>query len=105
MDERHISRRRFLGSAGVVAAATAPISAGILTSACKKEEAASKKELTAPLTLKLSSSLPNDPKFANGRVTYDALVKQINAHGLPHRITIHFFPANHLAQQIDTVNQ
>jgi TRAP-type C4-dicarboxylate transport system substrate-binding protein len=105
MDERDISRRKFLGSAGVVAAATAPISAGILTSACKKEEAASKKEVAAPLTLKLSSSLPNDPKFANGRVTYDALVKQIKAHGLADRIAVQFFPDNQLGQEIDVVNQ
>ncbi|MEO8715753.1 MAG: hypothetical protein ABI369_12135, partial [Acetobacteraceae bacterium] len=29
----------------------------------------------AETTMRLSSSLPNDPKFANGRVYYDNLVK------------------------------
>jgi nitrous oxide reductase len=84
-----ISRRSFLGSAGIAAAATAPISGAILSSACKKEEAASKRETAALLTLKLSSSLPNDPKFSSGRVTYDALVKQIKAHGLDDRIAVY----------------
>jgi len=100
-----ISRRAFLGSAGIAAAATAPISGAILSSACKKEEAASKRETVAPLTLKLSSSLPNDPKFSSGRVTYDALVKQIKAHGLDDRIAVQFFPDNQLGQEIDIVNQ
>ena len=36
----------------------------------------------APLTMRLSSSLPNNPKFANGRVYYDNLVKRLGAHGL-----------------------
>ena len=36
----------------------------------------------APMTLRLSSSLPDDPKYANGRVYYDNLVKQLAANGL-----------------------
>ena len=46
----------------------------------------------APLTLRLSSSLPNNPKFANGRVYYDNLVKRLGAHGLSDRIDVQFFP-------------
>ncbi len=36
----------------------------------------------ASLKLKCSSSLPNDPKFANGRVYFDNLVKSLKANGL-----------------------
>jgi hypothetical protein len=36
----------------------------------------------APMTLRLSSSLPNNPKFANGRVYYDNLVKRLATEGL-----------------------
>ena len=36
----------------------------------------------ATLKLKCSSSLPNDPKFANGRVYYDNLVKNLKGNGL-----------------------
>ena len=36
----------------------------------------------ATLKLKCSSSLPNDPKFANGRVYYDNLVKSLKAFGV-----------------------
>ncbi len=58
----------------------------------------------SPLKLKLSSSLPNDPKYANGRVYYDLLIKQLAAHGLQDQITINFFPDNQLGQEIDVVN-
>ena len=34
------------------------------------------------MTLRLSSSLPDDPKYANGRVYYDNLVKYVKADGL-----------------------
>lgn len=54
--------------------------------------------------LKLSSSLPNDPKYANGRVYYDFLVKQIAAHGLAEQISVTFFPDNQLGQEIDVAN-
>jgi TRAP-type C4-dicarboxylate transport system substrate-binding protein len=57
-----------------------------------------------PLKLKLSSSLPNDPKYANGRVYYDFLVKQIAAHGLDQQIAVTFFPDNQLGQEIDVAN-
>src|SRR5580698_6123542 len=58
----------------------------------------------APITLRLSSSLPNNPKFANGRVYYDNLVKRLGAHGLADRIDVQFFPDNQLGQEIDVVN-
>jgi hypothetical protein len=46
----------------------------------------------APMTLRLSSSLPNNPQFANGRVHYDNLVKRLAADGLADRIDVQFFP-------------
>jgi len=58
----------------------------------------------AVLKLKLSSSLANDPKFANGRVYYDNLVKQIAASRLAGQIEVAFFPDNQLGQEIDVIN-
>src|ERR1700751_2367598 len=58
----------------------------------------------APITLRLSSSLPNNPKFANGRVYYDNLIKHLAADGLADRIDLQFFPDNQLGQEIDVVN-
>src|SRR3954464_14537175 len=58
----------------------------------------------ATLKLKCSSSLPNDPKFANGRVYYDNLVKNLKAHGLGEQVEIAFFPDNQLGQEIDVIN-
>jgi len=58
----------------------------------------------AVLKLKLSSSLANDPKFANGRVYYDNLVKQIAASNLAGQIEVAFFPDNQLGQEIDVIN-
>jgi TRAP-type transport system periplasmic protein len=58
----------------------------------------------APMTLRLSSSLPNNPKFANGRVYYDNLVKHLAADGLADRIEVQFFPDNQLGQEIDVIN-
>ncbi len=58
----------------------------------------------APMTLRLSSSLPNNPKFANGRVYFDNLVKHLAADGLADRIDVQFFPDNQLGQEIDVVN-
>jgi TRAP-type C4-dicarboxylate transport system substrate-binding protein len=58
----------------------------------------------APMRLRLSSSLPNNPKFANGRVYYDNLVKRLAAHGLADRVDVQFFPDNQLGQEIDVVN-
>ena len=58
----------------------------------------------ATMKLKLSSSLPNDPKFANGRVYYDNLVKNLKANGLGEQIEVAFFPDNQLGQEIDVIN-
>src|SRR5215470_3059103 len=58
----------------------------------------------ATLKMKLSSSLPNDPKYANGRVFYDNLVKAIKANGLGEQIDVTFFPDNQLGQEIDVIN-
>src|SRR5216684_990506 len=54
--------------------------------------------------LKCSSSLPNDPKYANGRVYYDNLVKNLKANGLGEQIEVAFFPDNQLGQEIDVIN-
>jgi TRAP-type C4-dicarboxylate transport system substrate-binding protein len=58
----------------------------------------------SPTKLRLSSSLPNDPKYANGRVFYDFLVAQLGKHGLAEQITITFYPDNQLGQEIDVAN-
>ena len=58
----------------------------------------------AVLKLKCSSSLPNDPKYANGRVYYDNLVKHVKANGLGEQIDVTFFPDNQLGQEIDVIN-
>jgi tripartite ATP-independent transporter DctP family solute receptor len=58
----------------------------------------------ATMKMRLSSSLPNDPKFANGRVYYDNLAKQLKAAGLAEQIDVQFFPDNQLGQEIDVIN-
>ncbi len=58
----------------------------------------------APLRMRLSSSLPNDPKYANGRVYSDNLQKQLQSAGLAEQITVQFFPDNQLGQEIDVIN-
>jgi tripartite ATP-independent transporter DctP family solute receptor len=58
----------------------------------------------AAVKLRLSSSQQNDPKFANGRVYNDNLVKQLKAGGLDGQIEIQFFPDNQLGQEIDVIN-
>src|SRR6516165_2926832 len=58
----------------------------------------------AVLKLKLSSSQANDPKFANGRVFYDNLVRQIAASPLAGQVEVAFFPDNQLGQEIDVIN-
>ncbi len=54
--------------------------------------------------IKLSSSQANDPKFANGRVYYDNLVKHIKGNDLADQIEVAFFPDNQLGQEIDVIN-
>src|SRR5437660_2348557 len=58
----------------------------------------------ATLKLKCSSSQPNDPKYANGRVYYDNLVKSVKENGLGEQIDVTFFPDNQLGQEIDVIN-
>jgi len=58
----------------------------------------------APLTLKLSASQANDPKYANGRVYYDFLVRHLADNKLDEQIQIKFFPDNQLGQEIDVAN-
>ena len=58
----------------------------------------------ATVKLKLSSSQANDPKYANGRVYYDNLVKQLKSAGLDGQIEVAFFPDNQLGQEIDIIN-
>jgi tripartite ATP-independent transporter DctP family solute receptor len=62
------------------------------------------KAQAATTKLKVSSSLANDPKYANGRVYYDNLVKQVKANGMGEQIEIAFFPDNQLGQEIDVIN-
>jgi TRAP-type transport system periplasmic protein len=85
MKYRVVGRRSF-----VLGAALAPAIIGRAQAATTK--------------LKLSSSLANDPKYANGRVYYDNLVKQVKANGLGEQIEIAFFPDNQLGQEIDVIN-
>src|SRR5215813_5967239 len=87
-----VSRRAFITSSAAVAAGVV-LSPAIIGRA----EAAT-------LKLKCSSSLPNDPKYANGRVYYDNLVKQIKGNGLGEQIDVTFFPDNQLGQEIDVIN-
>jgi tripartite ATP-independent transporter DctP family solute receptor len=54
--------------------------------------------------IKLSSSQANDPKFANGRVYYDYLVKHIKANEISDQLDVSFFPDNQLGQEIDVIN-
>jgi hypothetical protein len=58
----------------------------------------------APLTLKFSTSQANDPKYSNGRVYYDFLVKQLAANNLSETVKVDFFPDNQLGQEIDVAN-
>src|SRR5260370_7694729 len=87
-----VSRRGFLRSTKATAAwpALAPAIIG-------RAEAATTK-------LKLSSSLPNDAKYANGRVYYDNLVKNLKANGLAEQVEVTFFPDNQLGQEIHAIN-
>src|SRR5580693_4104829 len=58
----------------------------------------------ATTKFKLSSSLPNDAKYANGRVYYENLIKHVKGNGLAEAIDIQFFPDNQLGQEIDVIN-
>jgi TRAP-type transport system periplasmic protein len=87
-----LSRRKFLEASSVT-------TAGIVLS-----PAIIGKARAAAMKMKLSSSLPDDPKYANGRVLYDNLVKHLKSGGLSEQVEVAFFPANQLGQEIDVIN-
>lgn len=87
-----IDRRAFVRSSTAIAAGFA-----LLPAIVGRAKAAT-------LKLKLSSSLPNDPKYSNGRVYYDNLVKNLKANGLGEQIEVALFPDNQLGQEIDVIN-
>ena len=58
----------------------------------------------AAMKMRISSSQQNDPKFANGRVYFDNLMKHIKAGGLSEQVEPSFFPDNQLGQEIDVIN-
>ena len=87
-----VSRRRFLQSSRAAAA-------GLILS-----PAIIGRAQAATMKLKCSSSLPNDAKYANGRVYYDNLVKNLKANGLGEQVDVTFFPDNQLGQEIDVIN-
>ncbi|MGA9868357.1 MAG: TRAP transporter substrate-binding protein [Acetobacteraceae bacterium] len=93
MQSNHNPTRRSL----LRRAAVLPIGAALAPAVIGRARAAG-------TTMRLSSSLPNDPKFANGRVYYDNLVKYLAANGLGDKITVQFFPDNQLGQEIDVIN-
>lgn len=88
MLNRSIGRRSLVFSASLTVAAPALIG----------------QAQAATMKLKLSSSLANDPKYANGRVYYDNLVKHVKGNGLGEQVEIAFFPDNQLGQEIDVIN-
>jgi len=92
MKSVQVSRRAFLKASKVVATGMV-LSPAIIGRA-----------QAATLKLKCSSSLPNDPKYANGRVYYDNLVRSLKASGLGEQIEVTFFPDNQLGQEIDVIN-
>src|SRR5438105_15544066 len=87
-----ISRRVFLQSSKAVAA-------GLVLSPAIIGQAQA-----AVMKLKFSTSQPNDPKYANGRVYYDNLVKHVKANGLGEQIDVTLFSDNQLGQEIDVIN-
>ena len=87
-----LTRRAVLRAAG-----TAPLGIAVAPAIIGKARAAA-------MRMRLSSSLPNDPKYANGRVYYDNLQKALQANGLAEQIAVQFFPDNQLGQEIDVIN-
>jgi tripartite ATP-independent transporter DctP family solute receptor len=87
-----ISRRSLLRRAGAV-----PLGVALAPAVIGGARAAAMK-------LRLSTSQANDPKYANGRVFYDNLIKHVKANGLGDQLDIQFFPDNQLGQEIDVIN-
>jgi TRAP-type C4-dicarboxylate transport system substrate-binding protein len=96
MAARLLSRRSLLHRSGqvIALAATSQLAAPAVVGRAE----------AAQVTLRMSSSLPNDPRYANGRVYHDFLVNQLGGHGLGEQIAISFFPDNQLGQEIDVAN-
>lgn len=92
MDQDRSTRRVLLGRLGV--GSLGLLAAPALIGTAK----------AANTRLRVSSSLPNDPKFGNGRVYFDALVRQLKANGIGDQIDASFFPDNQLGQEIDVIN-
>ncbi|MBV9260159.1 MAG: TRAP transporter substrate-binding protein [Pseudolabrys sp.] len=92
MSQKTINRRSILKSAAAL-----PLSAIAAPAIIGTAKA-------APMKMRLSTSLPDDAKYSNGRVTYDNLVKHLKADGLSEQIEIAFFPSNQLGQEIDVIN-
>jgi len=55
-------------------------------------------------SIKISSPLPNDPKYGNGRVYFDNLVKQLETNGLKDTVEVSFFPDGQLGTEMDVIN-
>ena len=92
MTNSTFSRRSLLRGAGAIplGAVLAPAIIGTANAAAMK--------------MRISSSQQNDPKFANGRVYFDNLMKHIKAGGLSEQVEPSFFPDNQLGQEIDVIN-
>jgi TRAP-type C4-dicarboxylate transport system substrate-binding protein len=58
----------------------------------------------AATTLKISTSYPNDPKFAAARIWYDLFTPALKA-ATDGAVTTLFFPDNQLGQEADVANQ
>ncbi|MEA2935350.1 MAG: hypothetical protein QOD74_1996 [Variibacter sp.] len=87
-----ISRRSLMRGAGAI-----PLGAVLAPAIIGKARA-------AVMKMRISSSQQNDPKFANGRVYFDNLMKHIKANGLSEQVEPSFFPDNQLGQEIDVIN-
>ena len=58
----------------------------------------------AATTIKISTSLPNDPEFSVGRMWYDLFLPRLRA-ATDGQVATQFFPDNQLGQEADVVNQ
>ena len=87
-----ISRRSLLRGAGAV-----PLGAVLSPAIIGRARAAAMK-------MRISSSQQNDPKFANGRVYFDNLMKHVKGGALAEQVDLSFFPDNQLGQEIDVIN-
>lgn len=88
----HLTRRSLLR-------ASAPVAASLVFAPALIGRASA-----ATMKMKLSSSQANDPKYANGRVFYENLIKHVKGNGLGEQLEIAFFPDNQLGQEIDVIN-